>query len=85
MKQFIQFIEVIIIAIGLFLLLPEISNWIATGSFSITMRELREAVFLGIFTPTIIYFLRKIQNDAVFVLFVVLVIVLIVSAMPHFR
>ncbi len=85
MRSFIQFVEVILVSIALFLLLPEVSNWISTGNFSISMREVREAVFLGIFTPVIIYFSRKIRNDAAFVLFVVLIIVLILAAVPHLR
>ena len=85
MKRFIQFGEVIVASITLFLFLPEISNWISTGHFSISMREFREAIFLGIFTPVVVWLSRKIRNDAAFVLFVVLIIVLILAIVPHLR
>ena len=85
MKKFVQFLEVVIVSILLFLLLPEISGWISNGNFSISMKELREAIFLGIFTPSLIYLSRKIKNDAVFVLFVVLIVVLILAVVPHLR
>ena len=85
MKKFVQFVEVIAISIALFLLLPEISGWISNGNFNISMKELREAIFLGIFTPVLIYFSRKIRNDALFVLFVVLIIVIILSVVPYLK
>ena len=85
MKKFVQFLEVILVSIALFLLLPEISGWISNGNFSITKTEFREAVFLGIFTPVIVYFSRKINNDAIFVLFNVLIIVIILSVVPHLK
>ena len=85
MKRFIQFVEVILISIALFLLLPEISRWVSNGNFNITTKELREAVFLGIFTPVLVYFSRKIKNEAVFVLFVVLIVVIILAVVPHLK
>jgi hypothetical protein len=77
MKKFIKALGVILLSILLFLLLPEIADWISTGNFQITMKDLRTAIFVGTFTPVVMYFSKKIKDDKIYVLVLVLVVVVL--------
>jgi len=73
-KKILQFIVVVIISITLFLLLPNLFNKQGKGFLDFTTKELSEAVFLGIVTPSAIIISRKIKNNFLFVLLVILFI-----------
>lgn len=79
MKKFITALGVILLSILLFLLLPETADWISTGNFQITMKDLRTAIFVGTFTPAVMYFSKRIKDDKIFVLVLVIVVVLLIS------
>jgi len=79
MKKFITALGVILLSILLFLLIPEIADWILTGNFQITTKDLRTAIFVGTFTPVVMYFSKRIKDDKIFVLVVVVVVVVLIS------
>jgi|GEM_PF-5770125 len=79
MKKFITALGVILLSILLFLLIPEIADWISTGNFQITTKDLRTAIFVGTFTPVVMYFSKRIKDDKIFVLVVVVVVVVLIS------
>jgi competence protein ComGC len=79
MKKFIKALGVIFLSILLFLLIPEIADWISTGNFQITMKDLRTAIFVGTFTPVVLYFSKRIKDDKIYVLVLVLVVVVLIS------
>jgi hypothetical protein len=79
MKKIITVLGVLLLSILLFLLVPELIDWISTGEFQITLKDLRTAVFVGIFTPVVLYFSRKIKDDKIFVLVLVIVVVTLVA------
>jgi len=77
MKKFITALGVILLSILLFLLLPETADWISTGNFQIKMKDLRTAIFVGTFTPGVMYFSKRIKDDKIFVLVLVIVVVVL--------
>jgi len=82
MKKFAEFIEILLFSFIMFLFIPEIFGWFFHGTFNISSQDLKDAVFLGVLTPSFIYFSRKIKSDIAFVLFVVFV-VLVLYALVH--
>jgi hypothetical protein len=79
MKKIITALGIIFLSIILFLLLPKIADWISTGNFHIKMKDIRGAVFVGVFTPVVFYFSKRIKDDKIFVVVLVLVVVVLIS------
>lgn len=79
MKKFITALGILFLSILLFLLIPEITDWISTGNFQITMKDLRTAIFVGTFTPVVLYFSKRIKDDKTFVVVLVLVVVVLIA------
>jgi predicted membrane-bound mannosyltransferase len=77
MKKFAEFIEILLFSFIMFLFIPEIFTWIFRGTFDISSQDLKDAVFLGILTPSFVYFSRKIKSDVAFVLFVIFVVLVL--------
>lgn len=79
MKKFVTALGILFLSILLFLLLPEFADWISTGNFHISMKDLRTAVFVGTFTPVIFYFSKRIKDDKIFVVVLVVVVVMLIA------
>ena len=75
-KKLIQFGYLVLISILLFLLFPILFDWIKTGEFSVTTDNLRIALLLGVFTPTLMVVSRRIKNNTLFVVLAILIMVL---------
>lgn len=85
MKKFVTALGIIFLSIILFLLLPEIADWILTGDFQITTKDLRAAVFVGTFTPVVLYFSKRIKDDKIFVLVLVLVVLVLIMVLRFMK
>ena len=85
MKKFITVLGILFLSILLFLLVPEFIDWISTGKFHVTLKDVRAAVFVGIFTPVVFYFSKRIRDDKTFVVVLVLVVVVLVSLVSRLK
>lgn len=85
MKKLVTAPGILLLSILLFLLVPEFIDWISTARFQITMKDIRIAVFMGIFTPVVFYFSKRIRNDKTFVVVMVLTVVVLVSLISLLR
>ncbi len=85
MKNFTSALGILLISILLFLLIPEIFDWVSTGRFQITLKDLRAAVFVGIFTPVVVYFSKRIKDDKTFILVLVVIIVVLISLVSFLK
>lgn len=85
MKKFVTALGIIFLSIFLFLLIPELIDWISTGNFHIRMKDLRTAIFVGTFTPVVLYFSKKIKDDKIFVLVLVLVVLVLLMILRFMK
>jgi hypothetical protein len=85
MKKFVTALGIIFLSIFLFLLIPELIDWISTGNFHIRMKDLRTAIFVGTFTPVVLYFSKKIKDDKIFVLVLVLFVLVLLMILRFMK
>jgi hypothetical protein len=85
MKKFVTALGIIFLSIFLFLLIPELIDWISTGNFHISMKDLRTAIFVGTFTPVVLYFSKKIKDDKIYVLVLVLVVLVLLMILRFLK
>ncbi|MCF6358193.1 MAG: hypothetical protein L3J54_10345 [Draconibacterium sp.] len=72
-KKIIQYILILFLLVILFLFLPVIFDWSKAGTFNPTSKDIWEAVFLGVFTPSVIILSRKVKSNILFVLLILFI------------
>lgn len=66
------FVELIfLISIFSYLFFSSLFDWIDKGIFEITLKDIRDAIILGIFIPAAILVSRKYKNGFIFVFLVI--------------
>lgn len=78
MKNPLNVFLAILLSVVLFLLVPAILEYPDGGGFKITLDGIRNAVILGVVTPVLLIYSRKIKSDFLFVIAATVFVVVLV-------